>query len=194
MKYIAPTILILLLFSCVSPPHGEIRSQEDDIREAVFRYQMNIWKDQALKEGVSFYFLDLTGTGGDPSAAFMKRFIGHVPKVEKASQYIITNILVGVMHKQTGERGILFRAGAIKWITKTKVEVSGGYHQNGKSASYNTYTVECQDRKWKVVDDHVHSMAMGPNHAPQPTRWSVLSSSVAVHLLGRAWLSLGRWP
>jgi hypothetical protein len=52
--------------------------------------------------------------------------------------------------------GLLFRVDAIKWITRSQVEVSGGYYEGRLSSSGNTYYVQKRDGKWLVVRDEMH--------------------------------------
>lgn len=61
---------------------------EDDVFEAVFRYQFE-HNGSLQKQNAAAYYLHLSPqlTGGDnPDDAFMKRFAGHRPPVRKVSQ------------------------------------------------------------------------------------------------------------
>jgi len=151
MRRIIP--LLLILTSCASPDFNDRASTENDIREAVFRYQFDIWKDH----GAAAYYLDFSEKKRiDPPADFMHRFAGHFPPVKKVSQCMVRNLGEGVIDSETEEHGLIFRATSIKRMSDTEVEVSGGYYENGKSASGNTYTVQWRNGKWHVTKDCLH--------------------------------------
>jgi hypothetical protein len=59
----------------------------------------------------------------------------------------------GVVDKDTGKSGLIFSVGAIKWISDTEAEVSGGYYEAGLSSSGNVYFVKRRDGKWVVTGD-----------------------------------------
>jgi hypothetical protein len=50
----------------------------------------------------------------------------------------------------------MFNTGAIKWVSPTEVEIAGGYYEGILSASGNTYYLEKDDGKWKVLKDVLH--------------------------------------
>ena len=56
---------------------------EAEIREAVFQYELGRLASAERKP--DSYFLEVDQTGGDPSAALLARFVGHVPPVEAVS-------------------------------------------------------------------------------------------------------------
>ena len=128
------------------------KDQEDDIREAVFRWQF-AHNSSALKQKAKAYYLRI-GEKGDPSDAFMKRFAKDKPPVRKFSA-CTSGPAEGVRDKATGERGLVFRISSLKWKTDTEVELKGGYYEGGKSSSGNTYTVKKEDGKWKVTADRM---------------------------------------
>ena len=132
------------------PPTAETEArarQEDDIREAVFRYQ--------LREFNSIInFLSVGNNDDDPSEELMNRLRAHEPLVKKVSQ-CTADMNEGVKDKETGAQGIILRAGSIKWINKTTVEVKGGYYADGLAASGNTYRVVLKDGKWVVEEDRM---------------------------------------
>jgi hypothetical protein len=123
-------------------------SQENDIREAVFRYQFRHNSSiQGQKAGV--YCLSVGEKNADPPDDFMKRFAAFKPAVQKASD-CSTDPYRGVAEKRTGRRGVVFRVRSIKWVSETEVEVVGGYFEDGLSASGNTYAVIKTQGKWTV--------------------------------------------
>jgi hypothetical protein len=129
--------------------------QEDDIREATFRYQFvhdeggrprQRWK-------AAVYFLSLWGTGGDgkdPSDDFIKRFAGNVPPVKKYSQSSIDDEQ-NIIDDQTRARGVIFRVTKIVWFGQSKVEVSGGHYVGYLNSSGEVFYLEKKNGKWVVV-------------------------------------------
>lgn len=97
------------------------------------------------------YFLSF-GKDKEPSDEFITRFKDHKPPVKKRSQSMGQ---AEVIDKETGERGLIFRAVSIKVIDANTVEVGGGYYEAGLSASGNVYTVERNDGKWIVTKDQM---------------------------------------
>lgn len=158
---ILTSLLICAVFSFGVPPvsTGAERNQagtdlkltpadEDDTREAVFRYEF-AHNASGQQQNAKVYFLSLD-KDKDPSDAFMSRFKDHKPPVKKRSQ---ATREAEVIDKDTGERGLIFRATAIKQLDENKVTVDGGYYEAGLSSSGNTYTVERIKHKWVVTKD-----------------------------------------
>jgi hypothetical protein len=59
----------------------------------------------------------------------------------------------GILDKQTGARGLVFRATITQWLSDNTVIVRGGYEEGELSASGNTYTLTKEDGTWKVTKD-----------------------------------------
>jgi hypothetical protein len=158
MKTMKTITQFLVLFAFISIASGEDKareSQTDDIREAVFRWQFE-HNASGQQQKAKVYFLQIGEKDkGDPSDQFMKRFVQHKPSVRKVSQ-CAADTRKGVLDKQTGEKGLIFRIAAIEWKSDTEVAVSGGYYEAGLSASGNTYTVKKVDGKWTVTKDEMH--------------------------------------
>lgn len=128
--------------------HDARLAQEDDIREAVFRYEFRHNSSiQGKRAGV--YCLSVGEKNADPPDGFMRRFAGYSPPVRKASD-CTTHPYNGVVEKRTGKRGLLFRVRSIKWVSDAKVQVVGGYFEDGLSASGNTYTVVRTRDGWMI--------------------------------------------
>jgi hypothetical protein len=125
-------------------------ADEDDIREAVFRYQFK-HNASGQQQNTKVYFLSV-GKNKDPSDAFMARFRNHKPPVKKRSD---ATGKFEVIDKKTGDRGLIFSAGTIKQLDNDKVIVDGGYYEAGLSSSGNAYTVERKDNKWVVTKDQM---------------------------------------
>lgn len=156
MNLLAVAVVLLATFFPVqgaqdrAKPEGTATrlSQEDDIREAVFRYEFRHNSSiQGQRAGV--YCVSVGEKNADPSDRFMQRFTGFKPPVRKASD-CSTHPYNGVVEKKTGKRGLLFRVRSIKWLSDIEVQVVGGYFEDGLSASGNTYTVVRTRDKWMV--------------------------------------------
>jgi hypothetical protein len=158
-------LLISLLIASVAPgetqtvPNSWATAQtettltpadEDNIREAVFRYQFE-HNASGQQQNAKVYYLSLV-KDSDPKDEFMLRFKGHKPPVKKRSQ---ATGQFEVIDKETGERGLIFRATTIEQLDEDKVIVDGGYYEAGLSSSGNTYTVERKDHKWVVTKDQM---------------------------------------
>ena len=85
----------------------------------------------------------------------MKRFAGNKPPVKMVSE-CHAPADKGVVDKKSGERGLIFNTGAIKWISDTEAEMEGGYYEGVLSSSGSTYYLKKVDGKWKVIKDELH--------------------------------------
>ncbi len=151
MKTIARLFLLFALTPLGFAADEARESQEDDVREAVFRWQFG-HNASGQKTNAHAYFLAIGEKGVDPTDAFMKRFAGHTPPVRKVSAASASAGRM-VFDKETGETGLIFRVMSIKWKSDTEVDVTGGYYESGFSAAVNTYTVRKEEGKWKVTRD-----------------------------------------
>lgn len=131
--------------------------QEDDIREAVFRWLFD-HNASGQQSRVAAYFLDIDAGNGDPSDAFIKRFLDHKPPVRKKSQ-CIKDPRHGVLDKTSRKNGLLFYIERIKWLSDAEVEVSGGYYEGPESASTNTYRLKNDGHRWKVTSDRLDGIS-----------------------------------
>ena len=145
------SLLVLGLQENVPPSKLELTAAEqDDIREAVFRYEFEN-NASGQKRNAKVYFLSL-GKDKETDDAFIARFKDHKPPVKKRSQ---SKEDFEVFDKETGERGLIFSAVTIKVVDANKVKVDGGYYEAQLSASGDVYTVERKDGKWIVTDDRM---------------------------------------
>jgi ankyrin repeat protein len=135
------------------------RADIENIWEATFRHQFGL-NGSGQQNPAKIYYLEITdfktGNRTDPSAAFLKRFAGSQPPVAAVSEY---NELAekGVPDVQPGEEVDIFVLDTIRWISETKVEMSGGVSIPGEfDGSSVTYTLEKKDGKWVVVKDVRH--------------------------------------
>ncbi len=131
-------------------------AQEDDIREAVFRYQFE-HNASGAQQTAKFYCLSLGeySTDIDPDDGLMQRFQGHKPAVKKVSQCAY-GFEVGVKETETGQSGgLVFRVTSIRWISDTEVEAEGGYYEGNMSSSGNVYQVVRKEGRWIVTEDQM---------------------------------------
>lgn len=132
------------------------QSQTDDIREAVFRYLFD-HNGSGQQKNAHAYYLGVGEKADDPTDQFMKRFSDHRPPVRKRSSCSSGDD--GVRDKITGEQGLIFHVGSIKWISDTEVEVYGGHYEGTLGASGHTYMVKKENGKWKVTEDKLDWLA-----------------------------------
>jgi hypothetical protein len=128
----------------------EREKQEQDIAEAVFRYQF-AHNASGRQQHAAVYFLSLRYRS--PSKEFMQRFASNTPRVSTVSECTEDD---DIRDLHTDAHGILFRITDIKWVTPTRVEISGGYNEGRFSASGDTYYIEKRDGKWIVVRHKMH--------------------------------------
>jgi hypothetical protein len=140
-------------------------ASEEDIREAVLRYQMEDWirtvdkdeaeaKNQTDKEAAqhynfSIFFVEISGN--DPTDDLMKRFAG-IPRIVKKASNSETRKTAGmpVVDRKSQERGIIFSADDMRWLGKNHVKVEGGYHGDGLCGAGYTFDMRFERRKWIV--------------------------------------------
>ena len=178
-RLVALSLLLGSLLAC----HGADRgAQLDDIREATFRYQF-VKNASGQQQNAQVYFLSVIAAAKkeaeDPSDEFMKRFAGQKPRVAKASESR-SSMEDGVRDKKTGEKGLSFLVGELRWKSDTEVEVDGGYYEAGLSASGNTYFLRKKRGKWIAERDVMHWISQKkPNKRPEPM--AVLRTAMAHH-------------
>jgi hypothetical protein len=129
-------------------------SVDDQVREAVFRYQFT-HNASSQKDRAPVYFLALDDERDkprDPSPALMARFAQHKPRVEPRSHADVS-FDKGVIDRDTGERGLVFRVTSISFVSADVAVVEGGYYEANLSSSGNTYRVERKDGVWVVTED-----------------------------------------
>ena len=151
-------LLLVALVGVSSSSDAARKSQEDDIRQAVFLYQFE-HNASGGKNHAHDYFLsivedDRDAFGHDLPDPFMARFAGHKPPVRKFSDCRVKND-GEVVRKHSGKPGLLFMTGSITWLSDTTVTVNGGYYEGNVSSSGNVYTVSKENGTWKVVKDQM---------------------------------------
>jgi len=144
-------LLLLVLFFPSLPGRALCQAQkseaESDIQEAVLRY---LFEHEAQQQKPYTKVLFILSEKKDPDDRFIARFKGHTPPVKKGSESIIAGDIGGVRDKKTGEFGMLYRVGAIKWINESEVVVDGSYYVAYLFAAGCSYRVVHDGDKWIV--------------------------------------------
>lgn len=146
------TVIVVVLIICGCSPNREATtdlSEEDQIRETVFRYQFE-FNASGLGDAANAYFLSVEGNK-DPNAELLKRFEGHRPPVKPVSASTLEPGTAQVLDRESGLPGLTFRITEIRWLTDNEVEVDGGYEEASESGSGNTYSVVKRRGHWEVV-------------------------------------------
>lgn len=165
--------LLAALAGCRSPAQvsrtAPRAAQEDDIREAVLRYQIGSptsapHTDAAAQEpsvtprpndgdvGHRMYFLSL-GNNKDPSDELMRRFQGSTIPIKKVSESYWDKkgkLCCQVKEKGSNTLGLIYSVSNIRWLDDDTVKAQSGYIAGGLFARSNTYTLAREGDKWKV--------------------------------------------
>jgi hypothetical protein len=128
---------------------------DDDVLEAVFRYQFT-HDSSGLQWRARVFFLSVYDK--DPSNNLRDRFEGHEPPVKGVSECEISakargTSAIHVVDSKTGEPGLICRVERIRWVSDTEAEVEGGYYEGGRAASGNLYRVVREGEEWVVKKD-----------------------------------------
>ena len=115
---------------------------EDDIREAVFRYQMDHYKSDV-------YFLAIDNR--DPSNGFMSRFKGCKPPVRKRSGSKFESTGPSTRDKKTGAKGVILESWGLEWLNKS-VEVLGDEMWIPHCGSGYRFHVAVRNGRWVVTE------------------------------------------
>jgi len=142
-RFVVVTLLLLVtVTACFAVQKSSRAKAEDDIRDAVFRYQIHHYK-------ADVYFLAISDR--DPSSSFMTRFKGCKPPVKKQSESKLDPGR-GIKDRRTGARGVVLHSEAVKWLNKNTVEVTGDYFQNMRAGSGWIFRVALKNGRWVVTE------------------------------------------
>jgi hypothetical protein len=145
-------ILLPFLLSCQHMPVGTPKTrqeQEEDILEAVFRYQFEHCPYGFVGQQTTFYLSIANFRKGippfpirkrDPNDAFMNRFQSQNPQVKKHSV---------ISYKDSNF--INLSAGNIKWLNNAEVEVMGEYSGNPNEEALFLYHLVRAGNRWIVT-------------------------------------------
>ena len=142
-------LLMLVLFLASVPTSANSQEQnaelENDIREIVLRY---MFEHEAQQQKAYSKVLFISVEKKDPDDKFIARFKDHIPPVKKGSESVITGDIGGVSDKKTGEGGMLYSLGEIKWINENEVDVFGSYYVASLFGGGCRYRVVRDGDKW----------------------------------------------
>lgn len=146
------------------PVHDRI-AEEESIREAVIRKQMEDWithsddseakaKDDIEKSVAklfNFRVFFVSINNQDPSNSLVKRLqdIHRIVKKVSASEISKTQ-RTPVIDRVTGQRGIIFAADKIRWLKDDAAQVEGGYYCDGLCAAGIVFEVGREGGRWVV--------------------------------------------
>lgn len=142
--------ILLMTISFTTLLHGQIdadgakrAAREDDIREAIFRFE--------LKDRTGIIFLDIDHR--DPSDAFMKRFFDVKLPIKKLSAIAKPNgrSQRWIYDRSSGKPGVALWVGKITWTSDMRVIVDGGYYCGSLCAGRGDFYLTFKDGRW-VVD------------------------------------------
>ena len=147
-------IVALLVGACSSRPQVDAQlSEEDRIREAVFRHQFE-FNASGLGSAANAYFLSVEG-GSDPSPQLLQQFDDHRPPVKPVSASMLEPGTAQVLDRESGLPGLIFAITEIRWLADDRVEVEGGYEEASESGSVNVYQLERKSGRWEVIGDEM---------------------------------------
>jgi hypothetical protein len=151
-RWLRPATLAFLLAFALLPAAAQPAASDDDqIREAVVRYQV---AKSDVKAEVYFLAID----GKDPSEALLKRVGDLNPPVKRKSLSKKTKDAFGtIVEAKTEKIGVLFEQGAIRRTGETKADVAGGYLCGGLCSASGTYHLELREGRWMVTGFEVGS-------------------------------------
>jgi hypothetical protein len=166
-------LCVLFPSTVLAQPAKRAHSQaaDDDIREAVIRYEIASWGEvgdkgeheaealsgKVVPKRLNFKVFFISINGKDPSDVFMKRFESFPHRIEKLSRSKIDRkSMNAVVDRTTGEKGIVFKVETIKLQGANAAEVEGEYYCDGLCASRQTIKLRRKQGVWKVTGSTMH--------------------------------------
>ena len=143
-------VVALVICGCSSNPRVAAQlSEEDKIREAVFRHQFE-FNASGLGNSAYAYFLSIEG-GNDPSPELLEQFSGHRPPVKPVTASVLEPGTAQVLDRDSRLPGLIFMIKEILWLSDDEVEVEGGYEEASENGAGNMYRLKKEDGRWRVV-------------------------------------------
>ncbi len=161
-------LLLLLLLAGCAKREGD---QTAAIQEAVFRYQFD-HNASVGQQSAQVWFLAFgdpqEARAIDPPKEFVARFSGLKSRIGTYSEAGRTES-GWVIDKTTKEYGVIFFVHDVRLTGADTAEAKGGYQQDGRSASGNTYKLKFGWRGWRVVSARLDWISQRkPNNSPLP--------------------------
>jgi len=148
MKLRLVPILISLLFvgGCATRHTLEFRSSEEiNIRETALLHEL-AFRDTNRVVFVSFS--DSQGHPFDPLSDFLQRLHAAGIPAREGSQSSMDS-RGGVADKVTGESGVVYSAGIIRWISDSRVEVRRACHAGNLAGGATHFIMKKKGDKWQ---------------------------------------------
>jgi hypothetical protein len=164
----AGLILLLFLVSPIARCQGNAAADnraadEQEVRLVVIRNQMEEWiqggdkseaeakdaTEKSIAKELNFRVFFVSINGKDPNDEFMER-LRDIPRIVKkvSSSEISKSERMPVLDRATRQRGIIFSANKVHWLSKDSVEVEGGYHCDGLCGAGLTFKLRRENGKW----------------------------------------------
>jgi hypothetical protein len=145
--FIFEFVMYTLWFHLPAQSKQQKKGQEDEIREAIIRYQIANWELFA-----EAYFIEIQSK--DPSKDFLAKFADMSKPVKEKSASRIRKKDAGDFHvedRRTRKRGVIFNQESINWKSDSEVEVEGGYSCASLCAAGGIFYLSRQNGKWSVM-------------------------------------------
>lgn len=117
--------------------------------------------ERRIAKGLNFKIFFVSIDRNDPTEEFLKR-LQDVPRIVKkgSAGEVAENVMrMPVVDKESGMRGIVFRADKIVWKGRGNVTVEGGYHCDGLCAAGYTFDLRLENGKWSVKKKRLDSVS-----------------------------------
>lgn len=134
-----------MVFGCAQPNPPAISQNQDDVLEAVVRYEIARHKLPSNQ----VYFISVNGGGSLDVFLARLKDIPSVRNYSKAKPTPPNNELVDI---QTGQKGIAITAGPVSFDEDGTATVSVSYYIASLAAEGFIYTIKWQNGKWVVIN------------------------------------------
>lgn len=124
--------------------------QEDAIREALLRYEMDSLSLISSQERPSTCFISIDGA--DPIPSFLVRLRDAPCLVKKASEEGKRGPGWTIFDKQTNQPAVELDAGAIDWKGKESAEIFGGYHCGELCGAVEVFKATFHRGRWTIKE------------------------------------------
>lgn len=121
------------------------KSEEENIREIVFRYVIGHHNPSHLK------VIFLSVQGKDPSSALLARFASIAPPIKPFSRAALKNLIY--VERGTTDQGTLYSIGSINWKSNILTTVESSWMNGRKGGVLYRYTVKQKNGKWQVTSE-----------------------------------------
>jgi hypothetical protein len=137
-----------------SHPHtsatADVKSDEFEITEAVFRHQLDHDEPARMPRTFDFVLLSLSELH-NPPPDLVARFSDQAPPVDSVSELRIDGQR-GIHHKTRPGRGIILIMKSLRRLAPNRFEVEGELRRDGCSTGHR-YLVERRGDSWIVASD-----------------------------------------